>query len=75
MTKSLEKALRFQQLKSFKSQRKEGKNQSSPSRAINDSYSLIDDNMNEMQTEYLPQEIFDEQMETIVHTPPPILTR
>ena len=28
-----------------------------------------------MQTEYLPQEIFDEQMETIAHTPPPILTR
>ena len=74
-TNYLEKALRFHQLKSFKSQPKEGKNQSSPSREINDWYSLVDDNTDEMQTEYLPQEIFDKQMETIVHTPPNILTR
>ena len=86
-TNYLEKALRFHQLKSFKSQPKEEKKQSfksqpkeekkqsSPNREINDSYSLVDDNMNEMQTEDLPQEIFDEQMETIIHTPPPILTR
>ena len=74
-TNYLEKALQFHQLKSFKSQPKEGKKQSSPSRQINDSYSLVGDNTNEMQTEDLPQEIFDEQVKTIFHTPPPILTR
>ena len=74
-TNYLEKALRFHQLKSFKSHPNEGKKQSSPVREINDSYSLVDDNTDEMQTEYLPQEMLDEQMETIVRTPPPILTR
>ena len=79
-TNYLEKALRFHQLKSFKSQPKEeqpkqkDKKPSSLGGEINNSFSTVNDD--EMQTEYFPLEIFDEQTtETIAHTPPPILTR
>ena len=73
-TNYLEKALRFHQLKSFKSQPREENKQSPPlGREIDDSYSTVDDN--KMQTEDFPQEIFDEQIETIADRPPPILSR
>ena len=75
-TNYLEKALRFHQLKSFKSQPgEENKQLSLSGREINNSYSTVDDNADEMQTEYFPQEIFDEQIETIANKPSPILTR
>ena len=74
-TNYLEKALRFHQLKSFKSQPREVNEQSPPDREINDSYATIDDDADAMQAEYFPQQTFDEQIETIANAPPPILTR
>ncbi len=72
-TNYLEKALRFHQLKSFKSQPREVNEQPSPDREINDTYATVNDD--EMQTEDFPQQTFDEQIETIANAPPPILTR
>ena len=74
-TNYLEKALRFHQLKSFKSQPKEVNKESSPEREINDSYATANDDADAMQAEYFPQQTFDEQIETIANAPPPILTR
>ena len=74
-TNYLEKALRFHQLKSFKSQPREGNKKSWPDREINDSYATVNDDADAMQAEYFPPQIFDEQIETIANAPPPILTR
>ena len=70
-TNYLEKALRFHQLKSFKSQPKEKKKQSSPDKEIDDSHSTVgDDDADEMQAEYVPQQTFDD----MANVPPPIHT-
>ena len=74
-TNYLEKALRFHQLKSFKSQPREVNEQPSPDREINDSYATVNDDADAMQAEYFPQQTFDEQIEAIANAPPPILTR